>query len=121
MHFHSCWPVLYWVVYPLVNCLNWQENIRPKLFAQLTSRDCQTFVGTLQSFENVSENGEWIQKSYGTDIFYLLSLILGKVKSQVQNPNIANLSQEFFTTMLYTNLDLVNYKTFFILPFYRKI
>jgi hypothetical protein len=31
-----------------VNSTNWQENIRPKLFAKLNSRDYQSFSGTLK-------------------------------------------------------------------------
>jgi hypothetical protein len=49
IHFHGelmCSPVLFSLI--TVNSTNWQENIRPKLFAKLNSRDYQSFSRTLK-------------------------------------------------------------------------
>ena len=35
-----------------VRSSNWQENLRPKLFAKLNARDYQSFSGTLQATAN---------------------------------------------------------------------
>lgn len=69
-----------------VNSTNWQENIRPKLFAKLNSRDYQSFSGTLKNkspANNASSSSTVSSTSVaGTD-------------SQ---------TQDFFTVMLYTHM-----------------
>jgi len=75
-------------VWHLASCDNWQENVRPKLFAQLTSRDYQSFVGNPQLTDGST----------------------GKAATNTKVGNNNNnltrfLNQEYFTMMLYTNLD----------------
>lgn len=73
----------------LANGDNWQENVRPKLFAQLSSRDYQSFVGNPQLTEPSA--GKTPPPKGG---------------SNNNNGNLTRLlNQEYFTMMLYTNLD----------------
>jgi hypothetical protein len=73
----------------LANGDNWQENVRPKLFAQMTSRDYQSFIGNPQLTDTPTD------KSGG-----------GKSPAKSGNNNMTRfLNQEYFTMMLYTNLD----------------
>ncbi len=64
MYFQQWSSVLSWIViafssFPhLVSSYNWQENVRPKLFAQLTNRDYQSFVGTIQLSDQGLETGD---------------------------------------------------------------
>lgn len=67
-------------------CDSWQENVRPKLFAQLTPRDYQSFVGNPQLTEGDAPGAKTAAKNPGNNLTNLLT-------------------QEYFTTMLYTNLD----------------
>ena len=60
-----------------VHSSNWQENIRPKLFAKLTSRDFQSFSGSLKTKTQQNLNG---------------------------SQNAAGNEEDFFTMMLYTHM-----------------
>ena len=62
----------------LVTSSNWQENIRPKLFAKLTQRDFQSFSGTLKNTPK--------SQNYST------------------TPESITQNGDFFTTMLYTHM-----------------
>lgn len=99
---HSRWTSVLWMVLALLswrqlaNGDNWQENVRPKLFAQMTSRDYQSFIGNPQLAEPA-----------GTD--------KSGSKSAAPAKGTANnmtrlLNQEYFTMMLYTNLVSVSLK-----------
>ena len=98
MALQSSWTSILWLILAmlswrqLANCDNWQENVRPKLFAQMTSRDYQSFVGNPQLVETSTD------KTGG-----------GKSSNSPPKGTANNmtrlLNQEYFTTMLYTNLD----------------
>jgi len=70
MYFHTRSSALIQLILSLViSCssvksLNWQENVRPKLFAQLTSRDYQSFVGTVVYPDQITESGKKLLRYY---------------------------------------------------------
>jgi len=67
-----------------VQSSNWQENIRPKLFAKLNSRDYQSFSGTLKNKSPAANNAS---------------------SSVSTTPVSATEStQDYFTVMLYTHM-----------------
>ena len=68
-----------------VNSTNWQENIRPKLFAKLNSRDYQSFSGTLKNKSPANNASS---------------------SSTVSSTSVAGTesTQDFFTVMLYTHM-----------------
>lgn len=49
-------------------CANWQENVRPKLFAQLGPRDTQSFTGSLQVSSN-NESGSETEDHFTTMLY----------------------------------------------------
>ena len=71
---------------------NWQENVRPKLFAQLTSRDYHSFVGNPQLTDTTAGKTSTSSK------------VVGSSGGNNNNNNLTRfLNQEFFTIM---HLDL---------------
>ena len=89
MTVHFVWLLLAMLSWrQLANCDNWQENVRPKLFAQMTSRDYQSFIGNPQLTDPSTDKSG------------------GKSPAKSANNNMTRiLNQEYFTMMLYTNLD----------------